>query len=62
MAGPHSPSRDCLVLLEDPWFSTKIWITSRDFPASCLALGIRKGRHLGPGSLVAIGASWAFRL
>lgn len=29
MAGPYSPSRDCPVLFED-WFSTKIWITSRD--------------------------------
>lgn len=32
MAGPYSPSVDCLVLFEDSWFSTKIWIMSRDFP------------------------------
>jgi hypothetical protein len=31
MAGPYSPSRYYLVLFENSWFSTKIWITSRHF-------------------------------
>lgn len=32
MAGPYSPSRDCLVLFDDSWFSIKIWIIGRHFP------------------------------